>query len=484
MLDKRKNKMMGRLVCAVVLFCVVTAIASPAQTFTTLVDFNVNTGETPSIPVQGSDGNLYGTTATHGGNGLGTAFKTTPLGDLTTLYNFCSETNCADGGLPDGLPLTLGTNGNLYGGTQTWGANGAGTIFSMTEAGQLTTLYNFGQLNGPTSLDTSLVQMSDGSFYATSAEGGTNCEIHGFTGCGTLFKMSSAGVVTTLHSFCAHLQKNLNCLDGQSPANLLLATNGHLYGTTRLGGKFEGGTIFDITPTGQFAILYNFCSQPNCSDGGGPASLFQGTDGNLYGTTTFGGTNIDGTVFRLTTAGTLTTLYTFCPLTGCVDGYQPNLLIEASDGNLYGVTVRGGAHSEGTVFQLTIAGHLTTLHNFAGSDGALPIGLIQGTDGSFYGATANGGSSDAGTLFNLSTGIGPFVKFVRGFGKIGQNGGILGQGFTGTTSVLFNGTPANFTVVSDTYIQATVPSGATKGYVTVDTPSGRLKSNVPFRVIP
>jgi uncharacterized repeat protein (TIGR03803 family) len=127
---------------------------------------------------------------------------------------------------------------------------------------------------------------------------------------------------------------------------------------------------------------------------------------------------------------------------------------------------------------------LTTLHSFDIADGQGPAGLLQATNGSFYGVTQGGGTAGDGTVFSLSTGLGPFVAFVRGSGKIGQTGGILGQGLTGTTSVAINGTSATFTVVSDTFIEATVPAGATTGYVTVTTPSGTLTSNVPFRVIP
>ena len=151
------------------------------------------------------------------------------------------------------------------------------------------------------------------------------------------------------------------------------------------------------------------------------------------------------------------------------------------------------ANNAGTIFKITPQGVLTTLYTFCSqpncTDGANPgTALMQSTDGNFYGTTFSGGqgglSGEMGTIFRLSTGLGPFVKLVRSAGKVGQSGGILGQGFTGTTGVFLNGTPANFTVVSDTYIQATVPAGGTSGFVTVDTPGGVLTSNVPFHVIP
>ena len=137
------------------------------------------------------------------------------------------------------------------------------------------------------------------------------------------------------------------------------------------------------------------------------------------------------------------------------------------------------------MFKITPEGTLTTLHSFASTEADEPYGgLVQATNGTFYGTTVYGGSHDDGVIFSLSMGLGPFVAFVRDSGKVGQTGGILGQGFTGTSSVSLNGTPASFTVKSDTFITATVPPGATTGYVTVVTPSGTLTSNVPFRVLP
>jgi uncharacterized repeat protein (TIGR03803 family) len=191
------------------------------------------------------------------------------------------------------------------------------------------------------------------------------------------------------------------------------------------------GTIFKMSSGGKFTTLYDFCSQTNCADGANPAeSLVLATDGNLYGTTAGGGNSVGaGTIFKITPQGVLTTLYDFCSQSNCADGGGPD------------------------------------------------AALIQGTDGNFYGTTG-------GTVFRFSMGLGPFVKLVQASGKVGQTMGIYGQGFTGTTGVLLNGTPASFKVVSDTIIRATVPAGATTGFVTVETPSGTLKSNVAFRVIP
>jgi len=199
-----------------------------------------------------------------------------------------------------------------------------------------------------------------------------------------------------------------------------------------------------------------------------------------------------GTVFQITPTGKLTTVYSFCSQPGCRDGLEPvSGVIQAEDGNFYGTTMIGGGPGClsdagcGTVYQLTPAGVLTTLHSFDKTDGEDPVAaLLQGTNGVFYGETLYGGTSEYGTVFGVNTGLGPFVAFVRGAAKAEQQFGILGQGFTGTTAVSLNGTPASFTVKSDTFILATVPAGATTGYVTVTTPSGTLTSNKPFVVIP
>jgi uncharacterized repeat protein (TIGR03803 family) len=187
-------------------------------------------------------------------------------------------------------------------------------------------------------------------------------------------------------------------------------------------------------------------------------------------------------VFKVTRLGVLTVLHTF----DFSDGDVPWSVVQGTDGNLFGTTLHGGANSDGTVFKITPEGTFFLLHSFAWNDGASPWGdfLLQATNGNFYGMTYFGDAYDDGIVFSLDMGLGPFVTFVHAVGKVGQTGGILGQGLTGTTSVSLNGTPVRFTVVSDTYIRGTVPAGATTGYVTVTTPSGVLTSNVPFHVIP
>lgn len=269
---------------------------------------------------------------------------------------------------------------------------------------------------------------------------------------------------------------------------MIQGADGNFYGTTSGGGtsRFCTGIVFMLTPSGQLTTLHSFDSDPNCADGEVPqAGLVQGSDGNFYGTTRSGGicSQMDnpqcGTIFKITPTGTLTTLYTFCTQVNCPDGYAPTAgLIQATDGNFYGTTTS-------TIFEITPGGAFTVLASLGGIAGNE---LLQATDGNFYGTTFIGGipncRNGCGTAFSLTTGLGPFVAFVTSSGRAGQVIGILGQGFTGTTSVSLNSIPAAFTVKSDTFITATVPPGATSGFATVVTPSGTLTSNVPFRVLP
>ena len=417
--------------CAIFLLGAATAISSPAQTFNTLAHFNGNDGANPDMALtQGVDGRFYGTT--------------------------------------------------LYGGHICPGNEGCGTVFKITAKGTLTQLHRFVGTDGSFPM-AGLVQATDGNFYGTTLHGGP-------TGDGTLFRITPAGALTTLHNFCP---QDPVCTDGSVPATgLVQATNGNLYGTTTYGnGNNATGTVFKITLGGVLTTLHTF----DLTDGAYPeGTLIQANDGNLYGTTYEGGSHRTcgltfgcGTIFRITPGGVLTTLYSFCAQTTCVDGSGPQAgLVQATDGSFYGTTATGGAMEAGTVFQLTPEGTLTTLHSFCSQpdcpDGAGPDGgLVQATDGNFYGTTYF-----PGTVFSLSVGLGPFIKTLPAAGKLGAKVGILGNNLTGATSVTFNGAPTRFAVKSATLIVTQVPTGATTGPVIVTTPSGTLTSNVPFQVIP
>jgi uncharacterized repeat protein (TIGR03803 family) len=301
--------------------------------------------------VQGSDGNFYGTTEYGGTNGNnGTVFQVTPAGALTTLVSF----NRTNGSHP-AAGLVQGSDGNFYGTTFGGGASGMGTVFQMSPAGVLTTLISFSDSDGAAPL-APLVQGNDGSFYGTTSEGG-NLVLNGGAGFGTVFRMTPAGMLTTLVVF--------NGSNGGNPAaGLVQGTNGNFYGTTALGGNlslnggYGFGTVFKMTPAGSLTTLVSF----NLANGYNPsAGLLQGSDGNFYGTTDGGGAGGGGTVFKMTPAGALTTLVFF----NGANGNNPQAsLVQGSDGNFYGTTTYGGANGRGTVFQVTPAGLLTTLVSF------------------------------------------------------------------------------------------------------------------------
>src|SRR5215831_14527030 len=380
---------------------------------------------------------------------------------LLTLANFVGP----NGANPLFAPLAQGTDGNLYGTTQAGGAHQQGTVFKVTPAGTLTTLYSFcGQSCGDGSAPfAGLLLGKDGNFYGTTELGGTNNE-------GTIFKITPQGILSTLHSFTIQ--------EGSNPyAGLVQATDGNFYGTTQSGGAHLLGTVFKITPRGALTTLHNF----DDTEGKGiVAGLVQASDGNFYGAAGQGGANGYGSVFMMTPVGVLTVLHSF----NVTDGATPTALVLGTDGNFYGATVSGGASIDGTVFEITPQGIFTKLHDFNGSDGADPFGrLEQATDGNFDGTTDAGGTNRDGTAFSLGVGLGPFVKTVPTAGKVGASVRILGTNLTGATSVTFNGIAATFVVLGPSQIITKLPAGATTGPVQVTTPTVTLISNVAFQVI-
>jgi uncharacterized repeat protein (TIGR03803 family) len=446
-------------ICAAFLLCAATAIAAPAQVFTTLQNMKPSTGTYPAEPfVQEQDGNLYTSTANGGMHDWGTILGMTPSGELTGAFSF-------NGVAGDGnTPLVFGNDGNLYGTYFNTYTGVPGGIFRITTTGTYTVVHEFDTVDGYAPLPSELMAVHpNGTLYGSTSAGGTY-------GKGTIFKLTMTGTFTSLFSF--------NGTNGSLPSGLTLGNDGNFYGTTSEGGSDSAGTFFKITPAGELTTLYNFAGIYNY-----PATqgIALGPDGNFYGSTPIGGANKDGTIFRITPTGALTTLYTFSG----ADGANPYSKLIVADGKVYGVTYRGGETNYGTIFSL-IGNTLTTLHSFDYTSGGDPYGLMQHTNGTFYGTTSTGGTGggDSGTFYSLNLGLAPFAALRPSVGVAGMTIGILGQGFAGTTSVSFNGTAASFTVKSDTFVRAVVPDGATSGLVTVTSPSGTLTSDVPFRVIP
>jgi uncharacterized repeat protein (TIGR03803 family) len=403
-------------------------------------------GEHPEAALtQGDDGNFYGTTYNGGDQGFGTVFRVTTNGVLTTLYSFGTITgtngNPLDGVYPEG-GLTLGSDGDFYGTTWGGGDYGRGTVFRVTSSGVLTTVVSFNGTNGaypeapltqgcdgnfygttedgtvfrvttsgalttlasfdyrfeapPDRSISALTPGSDGSFYGTTEYGGSN-------DCGTVFRVTTNGVLTTLYLFGTITDPYGNPLDGEGPVGLAMGPDGNFYGTTLGGGDYQYyGTVFQVTTNGVLTTLVSFDSD----NGGGPNGLTLGNDGNFYGTTEYA-TNYDpgwsygnGTVFRVTTNGVLTTLAFF---NGTNGAYPQATLTLGGDGNFYGTTYSGGTFGDGTLFRATTNGLLTTLVSLGNADnGAMPYaGLTEASNGDFYGTTYSG--DHLGTVFRVTT---------------------------------------------------------------------------------
>lgn len=376
---------------------------SRAQTLEVLHSFQGSDGANPwwSPLLQASDGNFYGTTFQGGdpavgrnGFGLGTVFKMTPEGVLTTLVIFEGP----NGAYPTG-GLIEGADGYLYGTTNEGGdlslsdGTGGGTIFKMTRDGDLTTLVQFSGANG-LGPGGELVQDKGGNIFGLTGAGSGNTQY------GSIFQLKPDGSLITLHGFESQS-------GGVGPdQGLLWGSDGDLYGATFWGGSEGDGTIFKMSPAGAFTTLASF----HGADGAQPYSrLVQDADGNLYGTTSAGGPDSKsgcGTVFKFGSNGALTALFNFSSGSGCSPWAG---LIRASDGDFYGTTRSGGLNEAGTVFRLKANGTLTTLASFTGANGEWPeASLMQGKDGHLYGTTYTGGNPSApkgglgfGTIFRI-----------------------------------------------------------------------------------
>ena len=455
-----------RLTFACALLIAFAAAPLYAQSFQDLYDFNCTTGgcspDDNGALVQGSDGNLYGTTTKGGSNGDGTVFKVTTSGTYSDLVEFSSTT----GESPSAL--TLASDGNFYGTTFAGGSSGDGTLFRFAPPNSLTVLHDF--LGGADGKNPEVppVEAKDGNLY-------------GMTDSGATYRVTLPGGKFTA------LPNKVPGLPTGGP--FYLASDGNLYGTTFGGGTSGNGTVFRMTTAGAIKTIYNFTAIG--SDGAGPLGpLTEGSDGNLYGTTGYGGGTADaGTVFKMTLSGIETVLHVFDP---APDGARPfaGLLI-SSDGAFYGTTTQGGADGNGTLFEMA-GGFFTKLVDFTGTSGTAPgqaayTTLVQHTNGSFYGLTFYGGSAGVGNFYSFTPRNPLLTLIMEGpvWVKPGEPVEILGNNMNEVSSLTFGGVQAQFQAGSDTYLIATVPSAALDGLITATLVTGQqIESQEALRILP
>ncbi len=390
---RRASGLLLLLVAVLGLLSAATQLAMAQYTESVLYNFKgIPDGAYPYDGLVGDKkGNLYGTTNAGGEFNQGTVFVISKTGAEKVLYSFSGG---ADGAYPQGW-LVLDKQGNLFGTTYFGGSYinctyGCGIVFEVAPDGTETVLHRFGGGTDGAYPAAGLIRDKQGNFYGTTLGGGSpNC------GCGTVFQLTPDSAETILYSFNGGV-------DGSTPVGgLVRDTNGNLYGTTPYGGTFNQGTVFEVSAAGVKKLLYGFSGGV---DGGYPVgTLIRDRNGKFYGTTAFGGTDGKGTVFGLTGEGVETVLYSFQG--GPEDGANPSgSLATDKQGNLYGTTSSGGTNMvDGIVFEVPPNGVETVLYKFqGGNDGAAPTtSLLRSRTGNFYGTTGVGGTNNFGTVFKL-----------------------------------------------------------------------------------
>ena len=455
----------------------------------------------PNVDVQGltqgTDGNFYGLSSE-----LNAVFEITPAGSFSILATF----DWVGGSMQPIGSLVRGLDGAFYGTTVIGGTNEDGSGFKITSARKIVTLYSFNSVRDGSgnNLDglcprAGLALGRDGNLYGTTSTGGSN-------GCGTVFKITPDGVLTSLYSFGALVDTNGSVLDGCWPATPLLeGSDGNYYGTTEYGG-IGCGSVFKITASGLLTPLYQFPAPPSnvyTARTGEPTALIEGADGNLYGATTYGGSNYQGSIYQITANGDYTTLHSF---SYAVDGGYPAAgLVVGRDGNLYGTASAGGPGGNGTIFRISPSGRFARLFAFNGGDGSAPQNLIQTKNGTFYGTTEHGGifrMSPPATMKMLFQGTGWMPEGALIQGKDGNLYGVTLYGGFGTVFAVnpfggfrslcsLNGSNgANLDIVvseglvegSDGYFYGTAPFGGinNNGTIYKVSPAGNLTTLVKF----
>jgi uncharacterized repeat protein (TIGR03803 family) len=491
---------------------------TPKGKLTLLHSFGSQTGD-QGAPVSGvtlgTDADFWGTSV--GGDYGGNIWKMTASGKVTD-FTVLGGTNHVNGIEPYAPPLQ-GMDGNFYGTTNqgglingkegcTYNYGGCGVVYRITPSGKYKLLYTFDQTNGANPVAPITLGI-DGNFYGTTPLGGSVGKT--FKNAGVVFKVTPSGKYTVLYVFCFQT----NCTDGANPyAGLVQASDGNFYGATQAGGQgieFPEGVVFKITPSGKYTLLHTFCTVTSCTDGAQPyGGLVQATDGNFYGTTLYGGANNFGTIYQITPKGKFTVLYSFDKTHGA---YPYVTLTQNTNGILYGDTYEGGTPGYGVFYSFDmslkpfasmVAWHGavgqtieilgqglkgTTAVSFNGtaattftavSDTYLTAVVPSGTSAGLVTVTTPGGMLTSNRKFIVQ----PFVgSFSPTSGAVGTQVTITGTSFTGATKVTFGGVKATtFSVNSDTQITATVPTGAKTRPIAVTTRDGTATSSTDFTV--
>jgi uncharacterized repeat protein (TIGR03803 family) len=451
------------LICMIAV-CVVTLVPASAQTFSVIHDVNCSSDgcldQQPTPITQGRDGNLYGRMYSGGTNGDGTTWKVTPTGILSNLANFTyQQSNNPVGG------LTLALDGNFYGSNPFGGANNLGYVFKVTPAGAFTILYSFTSLDGGLTGEP-LTLGPDGNLYGLD---GYNCYFYKIT------------VATGAFSNVSN-----TCPQGTFYA-LTLGADGRFYGVTNGAGTDSKGSVFAMTTAGKVTTLHSFTGA--VTDGEYPVGqLVQASDGNFYGVTAQTPTNpYAGEIYKVTPTGTVSVLHTFAS-DGSEGANIVSGLVAASDGNLYGTSSTGGAHNDGTLYMISRTGTFKVLRNFAcATDGCNNwVPLEQRTDGTLFNVSMGGGENGVGTIYRVASSTFPRFIVVQNYSaKSASTIDILGNSFTGATAVNFGSVPAtSFKIVSSTFITAVVPPTAITGLISVTTPTAKVSTLKNLKIAP
>jgi uncharacterized repeat protein (TIGR03803 family) len=437
------------LLSRILAFCGFVLIAFPmsGQTFSVIANFDAST-YSPYGLIEGTDGNFYG--ASVGSTLTGNLFEITPEGTLSIVYTFCQLEKCADGAQPAQFLQTL--DGNFYGVAKTGGKQGNvlggfGIAYELSSSGVFTVLHEFNGYDGYE--PERVVQKWDGRIYGTTNTG---------------YDAALNGTIFEIDPTSGHFRilADIPQSDVGPNSSIFLGTDGVLY--------FDApvkDSIVKFSSDGTFQTAYKFLRESD------PVDVIQTADGGFYG---IAGIGAGEAFFALLPGDRLKTVKVPSSLPPFI-----STSVQATDGYLYFGCFGG---SESSIVRIGQDLKIETVYSDSAGDFEPDGGLIQATDGNLYGISQKGGTNGYGTLFQINLGLPPFVRAVSAIGVAGSTVTLVGRDLSGTTSVSFNGTAAMFSVVSATEISATVPVGATSGPVQVTTSSGTLLSNMAFTVRP